>query len=204
VTGPVRGPGEGVGVHECEYAVLLSAFLDGELTDDERTAVERHLREYVGCRRELGEVAQVRAAVRGLPWIDGPAEFWSELAVESSLEAAAPSPVAPPARPAVAAARTAPRPAPAARRRAGSSVRWLWGSAAAAFLLVAAGVAGTQVDHASSSTPRETTPSISAARTGAQTYVGTTSSAPVGQQLVAHNDGVDDAMDGVAKFLRMP
>jgi hypothetical protein len=26
----------------------------------------------------------------------------------------------------------------------------------------------------------------------------------VGQQLVAHNDGVNDAMDGVATFLRMP
>jgi anti-sigma factor RsiW len=183
----------------CPFADLLSAYLDDELPAPERIGVERHLLEHGACRRELDEVAEVRQAIRTLPWIDGPAEFWSELAVESSLAAvpeAAGAPIAAQPVAALPAGRRSGRPVP--------SARWLVGSAAAAFLLIAAGLAGTQVDHASS-TPSVTTPSIAPARVGAESLVTSAASGPpVGQQLVVHNDGMDDAMDGVATFLRVP
>jgi predicted anti-sigma-YlaC factor YlaD len=51
---------------------LLSAHLDGELSDTEVVQVTEHLYECAGCRRELDDLREVRAAVRALPVLEPP------------------------------------------------------------------------------------------------------------------------------------
>jgi anti-sigma factor RsiW len=51
---------------------LLSAFLDGELTEQERTQVVEHLANCSACGDELTNLHFARAAVRSLPLIDVP------------------------------------------------------------------------------------------------------------------------------------
>ena len=49
---------------ECEeFAPLLSAFVDGELTEDERAEVLAHVSECEKCRRLLGELTALHAAL---------------------------------------------------------------------------------------------------------------------------------------------
>jgi anti-sigma factor RsiW len=55
---------------------VLSAYLDGELTDAERRAVEAQLESSAAWRDELAEVRAARDAVRALPERDAPAGFW--------------------------------------------------------------------------------------------------------------------------------
>jgi anti-sigma factor RsiW len=118
------GPGAS---RPCAWGELLSAYLDGELTAADHRRVDAHLAEHAACRDELAGVAGVREAVRGLPWVDGPAELWSDLALAMTV-GSDPS-----------------------RRLADPAVRlarWRWAAAAAAGLMVVAGVAGQHVDHA--------------------------------------------------------
>ena len=58
---------------------MLSAYLDGELTDDERAAVEARLEVSAEWRAELAEVESVRTIVRGLPERDAPPGFWDRV-----------------------------------------------------------------------------------------------------------------------------
>jgi anti-sigma factor RsiW len=51
---------------------LLSAHLDGELADHERSRVASHLHTCQRCRDELAELATARAAVRALPTLELP------------------------------------------------------------------------------------------------------------------------------------
>ena len=46
---------------------LLSAYLDNELSDEERTQVEQHLEENADSRRLLAEISEVRDAIKKLP-----------------------------------------------------------------------------------------------------------------------------------------
>ena len=55
---------------------MLSAYLDGELTDAERAQVETQLESSPEWREELAEVRAAREALRGLPERDAPAGFW--------------------------------------------------------------------------------------------------------------------------------
>ena len=49
---------------ECEeFAPLLSAFVDGELTEEERAEVLAHVSECEKCRRLLGELTALHAAL---------------------------------------------------------------------------------------------------------------------------------------------
>ncbi len=60
-----------------EYLLALSAFVDGELAEAERAALEAHLNECEGCRRWLSELGAMRAAFDTLeeePAPDGFAE----------------------------------------------------------------------------------------------------------------------------------
>jgi hypothetical protein len=54
---------------------LLSAYLDGELTAQEKAAVERHLRECAACRRDLLTMRQTVELLRGLPELPLPRNF---------------------------------------------------------------------------------------------------------------------------------
>lgn len=55
---------------------MLSAYLDGELTEAERAAVEEQLASSAEWRAELVEVGAARDALRGLPEPEAPAGFW--------------------------------------------------------------------------------------------------------------------------------
>jgi anti-sigma factor RsiW len=55
---------------------VLSAYLDGELSDAERAEVDAQLAESAEWRAELAEVRAARDAVRGLPEREAPDGFW--------------------------------------------------------------------------------------------------------------------------------
>jgi anti-sigma factor RsiW len=58
---------------------VLSAYVDGECTDLERSWVEEQLAASVEMRAVLDEVRSARDAVRSLPLRDAPPEFWARL-----------------------------------------------------------------------------------------------------------------------------
>lgn len=90
---------------------MLSAYLDGELTEAEQVAVRSRLADSPEWRAELAGVESVRSLVRGLPVHEPPAELWDSLLEPSGGPSA---------------------PAGSARRRRISAARWLTGAAAAA------------------------------------------------------------------------
>ena len=49
------------------WTARLSEYLDGELTDAERSALERHLDACPSCAATLAELSRVRERARGLP-----------------------------------------------------------------------------------------------------------------------------------------
>jgi anti-sigma factor RsiW len=51
---------------------LISAYLDGELTDRERADLIRHLAGCGKCSAEMEETHEIRAAVRSLPMLELP------------------------------------------------------------------------------------------------------------------------------------
>ncbi|MDQ1519326.1 MAG: hypothetical protein QOI55_399 [Actinomycetota bacterium] len=116
---------------------LLSAYVDNEVTDAERAAVEARLARDVTWQHILAEVVAAREAVRALPDREPPAGFWlrvltrvAEVAERDHFEiaaAAAVVPIMPPAR------RRVPR----------------WGAISAAVVAVVIGVAvaAPQQDH---------------------------------------------------------
>ena len=60
---------------------LLSAYVDGELDDATRTAVEVRLAESDEWRAVLDDVTAARDAIRSLPLRDAPPEFWERILV---------------------------------------------------------------------------------------------------------------------------
>jgi len=117
---------------------MLSAYLDGELSDAERAAVDAQLEVSAEWRAELAEVESVRAIVRGLPARDAPPGFWDrvlahvEAEAEADSEAEVPAAdVAPPVP--ITAARGARR---GARSNRGRVVTWFAGAAAAVVAVV--------------------------------------------------------------------
>jgi len=82
---------------------LLSAMLDGELSDAEAIWVVHHLDGCGQCRRELDDLASARAAVRSLPMLDlpdgvvpatGVTRLWPRRAALATMSAAAVAAVA--------------------------------------------------------------------------------------------------------------
>jgi anti-sigma factor RsiW len=67
---------------------MLSAYLDGELTDAERAAVEQRLEGSAEWRAELAQVESARAIVRGLPVRDAPPGFWDRVLAHVEAETA--------------------------------------------------------------------------------------------------------------------
>lgn len=91
---------------------MLSAYLDGELSDSERAAVDAQLATSPAWREVLGEIEATRALVRGLPVREAPTGFWDAILDPN---------IAPPV------------PIQSARSRRGNrAVRWMAGVAAAA------------------------------------------------------------------------
>jgi anti-sigma factor RsiW len=97
---------------------LLSAYLDGEVTAEERALVDARLAESAEWRAVLEEVRETRQLLQGLPTVDAPPGFW-----DSMLAPDAPAPDE--AAPVV--------PIESARHRRGKRiVAWCAGAAAAA------------------------------------------------------------------------
>lgn len=91
---------------------LLSAYLDGEATPEERALVERRLEESAEWREVLDEVRSTRALLLALPVHEAPTGFWDSVLQPD---------IAPPVK------------LETARRRRGKQViGWLAGAAAAA------------------------------------------------------------------------
>jgi anti-sigma factor RsiW len=72
---------------------LLSAYLDGEVTEDERALVEARLSESAEWRAVLEEVRGTRDLLQGLPTRDAPDGFWDAMlaANDPAPEQAAPA-----------------------------------------------------------------------------------------------------------------
>lgn len=80
---------------ECEeFAPLLSAFVDGELTEEERAEVLAHVSECEKCRRLLGELTALHAALGELEDEDVPAGFTEGVMAAVRAEKAAKKPQA--------------------------------------------------------------------------------------------------------------
>jgi anti-sigma factor RsiW len=123
---------------------MLSAYLDDELTPDDRIAVEARLAESPEWRAELDDVRAARTAVRNLGSRDAPAGFWDAVFAQvdgvddgsAEDETTAPAPVV-----------------PLAERRTRRRVVWFAAAAAAIAGVVVAVVA---VPHRSEVTPNVT------------------------------------------------
>lgn len=124
---------------------MLSAYLDGELTDAERAEVETQLASSAEWREELAEVRAARDALRGLPVRDAPAGFWDAVharAETDDAEATGDVVVVP-----ITAARSTAR----SRTHSHPRRRWAWVAASAA--AVAAVVAIVVVPHRNEVSP---------------------------------------------------
>ena len=111
---------------------LLSAYADGEVTDEQRALVEARLAESSSLRAILTEIEAARDAVRSLPQRDAPPEFWARILDGTGLDAdavAAGTADAPPSAPVVS----------LGSRRASRLPRWVAvaGGAAAAAVIAA-------------------------------------------------------------------
>jgi anti-sigma factor RsiW len=111
---------------------LLSAYLDGEVTDEEQSTVADALARSADCRATLAELAAARDAVRGLDAPEVPAGFLAgiERAVAIGHTAQA--------------AQAAPTASGADRSRSRRGLVWLAGGAAAAALLAAMVIPSTE------------------------------------------------------------
>jgi anti-sigma factor RsiW len=69
---------------------LLSAYLDGELDAETRSAVETHLADRPEWRDVLGDVGAARDAVRGLPELDLSPDAWSHVLANVAADDASP------------------------------------------------------------------------------------------------------------------
>ncbi|MDD5807635.1 MAG: zf-HC2 domain-containing protein, partial [Oscillospiraceae bacterium] len=71
-----------------EYAPALSAFVDGELTEQEKNEVLAHVETCEGCRTYLAELMTMRAAFGDLEEYDAPAGFAESVMARLHEEAA--------------------------------------------------------------------------------------------------------------------
>ena len=64
---------------------LLSAYADGQLGEDERTAVDAHLEACPACRQELEATRHAKEWISGLPAIDAPFGFFERMLLDPSV-----------------------------------------------------------------------------------------------------------------------
>src|SRR5262245_15783091 len=77
---------------------LFSAFVDGDLTGDERAAVVTHLDECAACRGVVNDLERLRATARQLGPVAPPDHLWLEVAGQIRLDRGPMSVAAPPSR----------------------------------------------------------------------------------------------------------
>ncbi len=75
-----------------EFAPLLSAYFDGELTEEESAAVRAHLSECEDCRARLDEYAQLTGEMLALGEEDVPEGFTARVMAAVRAEKAAKKP----------------------------------------------------------------------------------------------------------------
>ena len=109
-----------------EFAPLLSAFVDGELTEEERTEVLAHVSECEECGRFLGELTVLHAALGELEEEDVPAGFTEGVMAAVRAEKAAAKPQA---------------------KKRSAWRRWMPMAACAAIIALAAAVTIPQMDQ---------------------------------------------------------
>jgi anti-sigma factor RsiW len=107
---------------------MLSAYLDGEITAEERVLVERELDASAEWRVLLAELRETRQLVQALPRLDAPADFWTEILHERGGSPGDPQ--------------DAPVPIDAGRRRRSRVAAWVAGAAAAAAIVAVVLVPG--------------------------------------------------------------
>jgi anti-sigma factor RsiW len=74
-----------------QWTDKLSDYLDGELKDADRVALEQHLEECFECRRVLGELRQVVARASALPDRAPAQDLWSGIAAQIGAPSVQPS-----------------------------------------------------------------------------------------------------------------
>jgi anti-sigma factor RsiW len=74
---------------------LLSAYLDGELDAETRSAVEVHLADSPEWPAVLGDISAAREAVRALPEVDLTPEGWRQVLAVVAADEAVPAPARP-------------------------------------------------------------------------------------------------------------
>ena len=109
-----------------EFAPLLSAFVDGELTEEERAEVLAHVSECEECRRLLGELTALHAALGELENEDVPEGFTESVMAAVRAEKAAKKPQA---------------------KKRSAWRRWMPMAACAAIIALAAAVTIPQMDQ---------------------------------------------------------
>jgi hypothetical protein len=80
--------------HCDDFRAAIDALVDGTLSGEERSALDRHLAACPSCASLAEDLLVIRRAARSLPAIDPPEPAWRRLAAS----VAAPAPVAAPAR----------------------------------------------------------------------------------------------------------
>jgi negative regulator of sigma E activity len=144
---------------------LLSAHLDGELTDAERAAVDEELATSAEWREELADVRAARDSLRGLPEREAPDGFWAAVHVHVAAD---------PDGDLADAAVAAPVPITAARSRRA----WRW--VAAGVAVAAAVVAIIVVPHRNEVSPNVTAVIAQHGAQGSDTGEPVSMLAPVG------------------------
>jgi hypothetical protein len=74
------------------WTAKLSEYLDGDLSEPERAAVERHLASCPTCRATLADLARVVERARSLPERPPAADLWAGIAARLEPRAKAPAP----------------------------------------------------------------------------------------------------------------
>lgn len=75
-------------LYSVHVSPLLSAYLDGELSEKERSRVAAHLETCARCREEYEAIRSAAQALSSLPYTSAPASLWSR--IEAELQATSP------------------------------------------------------------------------------------------------------------------
>jgi predicted anti-sigma-YlaC factor YlaD len=62
--------------HDDKYRIMLSGYIDGELTDEEKTEVENHLKGCTECRAELDTFKKLKEVTGAMKYADIPEHVW--------------------------------------------------------------------------------------------------------------------------------